>query len=190
MGCGSPVVKVSDHDMPVMSSSRVPLKTHRVGQRCTLNLSRAETSSRWCGVEHVEHFLSGSLPASLASSGGREGWTRERGRDEQDGKRGTNPFSVQLLGTCRWETGVSIRCESLEWIQAQDGLLRQPTTAPPYSHAPPFGHLWQDVTEQLNKIRKATGVLQGKDDLPVGWFLINFCNHSGSVRGGMTVREI
>ncbi|GFV43150.1 uncharacterized protein TNCV_1573961 [Trichonephila clavipes] len=32
------------------SSSPVPLKTHRVGQRCTLNLSRAETSSRWCGV--------------------------------------------------------------------------------------------------------------------------------------------
>ncbi|GFV20362.1 hypothetical protein TNCV_4141231 [Trichonephila clavipes] len=27
-----------------------PLKTRRVGQRCTLNLSRAETSSRWCGV--------------------------------------------------------------------------------------------------------------------------------------------
>ncbi|GFS51572.1 hypothetical protein TNCV_549861 [Trichonephila clavipes] len=25
-------------------------KTRRVGQRCTLNLSRAETSSRWCGV--------------------------------------------------------------------------------------------------------------------------------------------
>ncbi|GFW52872.1 uncharacterized protein TNCV_2394511 [Trichonephila clavipes] len=34
----------------VMSSSPVPLKTRRVGQRCTLNLSRAETSSRWCGV--------------------------------------------------------------------------------------------------------------------------------------------
>ncbi|GFX66061.1 uncharacterized protein TNCV_4102011 [Trichonephila clavipes] len=34
----------------VTSSSSVPLKTHRVGQRCTLNLSRAETSSRWCGV--------------------------------------------------------------------------------------------------------------------------------------------
>ncbi|GFX85901.1 hypothetical protein TNCV_2473031 [Trichonephila clavipes] len=32
------------------SLSPVPLKTHRVGQRCTLNLSRAETSSRWCGV--------------------------------------------------------------------------------------------------------------------------------------------
>ncbi|GFT16705.1 uncharacterized protein TNCV_1333251 [Trichonephila clavipes] len=31
-------------------SSTVPLKTHRVGQRCTLNLSRAETSFRWCGV--------------------------------------------------------------------------------------------------------------------------------------------
>ncbi|GFT83685.1 hypothetical protein TNCV_2826121 [Trichonephila clavipes] len=31
----------------VTSSSPVPLKTRRVGQRCTLNLSRAETSSRW-----------------------------------------------------------------------------------------------------------------------------------------------
>ncbi|GFT80409.1 uncharacterized protein TNCV_2184641 [Trichonephila clavipes] len=34
----------------VTSSSPVPLKTRRVGQRCTLNLSRAETSFRWCGV--------------------------------------------------------------------------------------------------------------------------------------------
>ncbi|GFS84457.1 uncharacterized protein TNCV_4606411 [Trichonephila clavipes] len=49
-GCGSPVVKVSDHGRHVMSSSPVPLKTRRVGQRCTLNLSRAETSSRWCDV--------------------------------------------------------------------------------------------------------------------------------------------
>ncbi|GFS94510.1 uncharacterized protein TNCV_2015201 [Trichonephila clavipes] len=34
----------------VTSSSPVPPKTRRVGQRCTLNLWRAETSSRWCGV--------------------------------------------------------------------------------------------------------------------------------------------
>ncbi|GFV75591.1 uncharacterized protein TNCV_2240401 [Trichonephila clavipes] len=34
----------------VTGSSPVPLKTRRVGQRCMLNLSRAETSSRWCGV--------------------------------------------------------------------------------------------------------------------------------------------
>ncbi|GFY32194.1 uncharacterized protein TNCV_3557021 [Trichonephila clavipes] len=34
----------------VLSLSPVPLKNRRVGQRCTLNLSRAETSSRWCGV--------------------------------------------------------------------------------------------------------------------------------------------
>ncbi|GFX50670.1 hypothetical protein TNCV_2722561 [Trichonephila clavipes] len=50
-GCGSPVVKVSDHGSHVMSSSPVPLNTHRVEQRYTLNLSRAETSSRWCGVD-------------------------------------------------------------------------------------------------------------------------------------------
>ncbi|GFT09414.1 hypothetical protein TNCV_5062761 [Trichonephila clavipes] len=40
---GSPVLKVSDHGWHVMSSSPVALKTRRVGQRCTLNLSRAET---------------------------------------------------------------------------------------------------------------------------------------------------
>ncbi|GFW21836.1 DUF1758 domain-containing protein [Trichonephila clavipes] len=34
----------------VTSSSPVPLKTRHVGQRCTLNLSRAEMSSRWCSV--------------------------------------------------------------------------------------------------------------------------------------------
>ncbi|GFX96522.1 uncharacterized protein TNCV_1441961 [Trichonephila clavipes] len=34
----------------VTSSSPVPPKTRRVGQRCTLNLLRAEMSSRWCGV--------------------------------------------------------------------------------------------------------------------------------------------
>ncbi|GFX67298.1 uncharacterized protein TNCV_4657691 [Trichonephila clavipes] len=34
----------------VTSSSPVPLKIRRVGQRCTLNLLRVETFSRWCGV--------------------------------------------------------------------------------------------------------------------------------------------
>ncbi|GFU37995.1 uncharacterized protein TNCV_595761 [Trichonephila clavipes] len=34
----------------ITSWSPVPLKTRSVEQRCTLNLSRAETSSRWCGV--------------------------------------------------------------------------------------------------------------------------------------------
>ncbi|GFS74959.1 uncharacterized protein TNCV_1396271 [Trichonephila clavipes] len=34
----------------VTSSSPVPLETRRVGEQCTLNLSRAPTSSRWCGV--------------------------------------------------------------------------------------------------------------------------------------------
>ncbi|GFY21376.1 uncharacterized protein TNCV_3994201 [Trichonephila clavipes] len=34
----------------VTSSSPVPLNARRVWQRCTLNLPKAETSSRWCGV--------------------------------------------------------------------------------------------------------------------------------------------
>ncbi|GFX94350.1 hypothetical protein TNCV_4293951 [Trichonephila clavipes] len=48
-GCGSPVVKVSDHGKHVMSSCPVPLKTRRVEKRCTLKLSRAQTYSHWCG---------------------------------------------------------------------------------------------------------------------------------------------
>ncbi|GFU37255.1 hypothetical protein TNCV_4272541 [Trichonephila clavipes] len=47
MGCGSPMVKVSDYGRHVMSSILVPLKTLSVGERCTFNLSRAQTSSRW-----------------------------------------------------------------------------------------------------------------------------------------------
>ncbi|GFV59920.1 hypothetical protein TNCV_3960351 [Trichonephila clavipes] len=31
-----------------MSSSLESLKTRRIGERCTLKLSRAQTSSRWC----------------------------------------------------------------------------------------------------------------------------------------------
>ncbi|GFV34575.1 hypothetical protein TNCV_1448811 [Trichonephila clavipes] len=47
-GRGSLVVKVSDRGWLVTNSSPVPLKTRRVGKRCTLNLSRAQTSCRCC----------------------------------------------------------------------------------------------------------------------------------------------
>ncbi|GFW09479.1 hypothetical protein TNCV_3995861 [Trichonephila clavipes] len=43
----------------VTSSSPVPLKTRRVGQRCTLNLSRAETSSRWTATAGSDVVQSG-----------------------------------------------------------------------------------------------------------------------------------
>ncbi|GFV85195.1 uncharacterized protein TNCV_4172481 [Trichonephila clavipes] len=46
----------------VTSSSPVPLKTRRVGQRCTLNLSIAETSSRWCGSKES------GVPAQMSST--------------------------------------------------------------------------------------------------------------------------
>ncbi|GFU39944.1 hypothetical protein TNCV_2531841 [Trichonephila clavipes] len=41
----------------VTSLSPVPLKTRRVWKRCTLNLSRAQTSSRWCGEQSKERLL-------------------------------------------------------------------------------------------------------------------------------------
>ncbi|GFT58561.1 uncharacterized protein TNCV_1250321 [Trichonephila clavipes] len=46
----------------VTGSIPVPLKTRRVGQRCTLNLSRAETSSRWCGNKERR------VPAQVSST--------------------------------------------------------------------------------------------------------------------------
>ncbi|GFX47575.1 hypothetical protein TNCV_3015941 [Trichonephila clavipes] len=56
---GSLVVKVSDRAWRVMSSSRVPLKIHRVGERCTLNLLRAQTSS------HMKLFAAGQAYVAL-----------------------------------------------------------------------------------------------------------------------------
>ncbi|GFW52765.1 uncharacterized protein TNCV_2393441 [Trichonephila clavipes] len=70
-GCGSPVVKVSDHGRHVMSSSPVPLKICRVGQRCILNLSKAETSSRWCGVVWVPSHVNVCRNEIANSSAGR-----------------------------------------------------------------------------------------------------------------------
>ncbi|GFT97440.1 hypothetical protein TNCV_1628671 [Trichonephila clavipes] len=45
-GCGSLVDKVLDRGWLVSSSNPVPLKTCLLGEQCTLNLSRAQTSSR------------------------------------------------------------------------------------------------------------------------------------------------
>ncbi|GFV50177.1 uncharacterized protein TNCV_620901, partial [Trichonephila clavipes] len=48
----------------VTSWSPVPPKTRRVGERCTLNPSRAQTSSRWCGVV----VRKGGVPAQVSST--------------------------------------------------------------------------------------------------------------------------
>ncbi|GFV72725.1 hypothetical protein TNCV_1951941 [Trichonephila clavipes] len=62
-GHGSNVVKVSGDVAGLeMSSSPVPLETRRVGEKCTLNLSRAQTSSHWCAVVvHVPVQVSSML---------------------------------------------------------------------------------------------------------------------------------
>ncbi|GFV81556.1 hypothetical protein TNCV_52801 [Trichonephila clavipes] len=49
-GRSSLVVKISDRGWHVTSLRPVLLKTCHVGERCTFNLSKAQTSSRWCGV--------------------------------------------------------------------------------------------------------------------------------------------
>ncbi|GFW48592.1 uncharacterized protein TNCV_4241731 [Trichonephila clavipes] len=47
-GCGRLVIMAGGH---VASSSPIPLKAHPVGARCTLNLSKTQTSSCWGGEE-------------------------------------------------------------------------------------------------------------------------------------------
>ncbi|GFU60306.1 uncharacterized protein TNCV_3404501 [Trichonephila clavipes] len=49
ISCSFRKPKAAD-SIPPGSSNLVPLKTRRVGERCTKNLFRAQTSSRWCGV--------------------------------------------------------------------------------------------------------------------------------------------
>ncbi|GFV45466.1 hypothetical protein TNCV_299661 [Trichonephila clavipes] len=70
-GCGSPVVKVSDHGRHVMSSSPEPLKTRRVRARCTLNLSRAQTSSRSLDNGEVDIQVGTSLSKPLHHANAR-----------------------------------------------------------------------------------------------------------------------
>ncbi|GFS95205.1 hypothetical protein TNCV_2705431 [Trichonephila clavipes] len=43
----------------VTSSSPVPLKIRRVGERCTLNLSRAQTFTRWSGARYTPVWVIG-----------------------------------------------------------------------------------------------------------------------------------
>ncbi|GFW60609.1 kinesin-like protein KIF11 [Trichonephila clavipes] len=68
-GCSSPGVKVLDHGRLVMSSTPVPLKTCREGQRCTLNLSRAEMSSLCSELHAFPFFLSATLRGFPAEGG-------------------------------------------------------------------------------------------------------------------------
>ncbi|GFW08058.1 hypothetical protein TNCV_2978261 [Trichonephila clavipes] len=55
-----------------MSSSPVPLKTRRVGERCALNLSRAQMSFRWCGGAHVTMFELSVLPERCSEAYGED----------------------------------------------------------------------------------------------------------------------
>ncbi|GFS70886.1 uncharacterized protein TNCV_2719691 [Trichonephila clavipes] len=72
--------------MACHGSIPVPLKTRRVGQRCTLNLSRAETSSRWCGVVVTRR----GVPAQVSSTS----------LDHGSKLRGPSPKSPRVAEQC------------------------------------------------------------------------------------------
>ncbi|GFV60966.1 uncharacterized protein TNCV_996991 [Trichonephila clavipes] len=98
----------------VTSSCPVPLKTHRVGQRCTLNLSRAETSNRWCGV--VVRVLSSGLSSSLGTS-------------EVLAEQGRLSLSSLLQWVGMWsgrEKNKSRNCLTRERVENREGSLGYP----------------------------------------------------------------
>ncbi|GFX00192.1 hypothetical protein TNCV_296811 [Trichonephila clavipes] len=80
----------------VTSSSPAPLKTCRVGQRCMLNLSRGETSSRWCGSK--ERWV----PAQMSSTS----------LDYGSKLRGPSPKALVLLNSATLISNQSINSVS------------------------------------------------------------------------------
>ncbi|GFV08066.1 hypothetical protein TNCV_1046951 [Trichonephila clavipes] len=58
--CSCLVVKVLDCDGLVTRSSPVPLKTSRVGEQCTINRRRAQTSSHSCVVAGLHRNVGAS----------------------------------------------------------------------------------------------------------------------------------
>ncbi|GFT79922.1 hypothetical protein TNCV_4598241 [Trichonephila clavipes] len=65
VGCGSRVVLVSDRGLPCHKFEPSTTKDPSCRERCMLNLSRAQTSSRWCGV--VVRKSGGSSEGLLAT---------------------------------------------------------------------------------------------------------------------------
>ncbi|GFW71287.1 uncharacterized protein TNCV_537051 [Trichonephila clavipes] len=95
----------------VTRSSPVPLKTRRVGQRCTLNLSRAEMSSRWCGV-----VVRRGVPAQVSSTS----------LDHGSKLRGPLPKAFVQLNSATLIFNQSIKAlspKSLQWLHDSTGTM-------------------------------------------------------------------
>ncbi|GFW57608.1 uncharacterized protein TNCV_2925271 [Trichonephila clavipes] len=67
---GNLVVKISDRGWYITNLNPVPLKTRHVEETCMLNLSRAQTSSLWCGVV-VRRRDSAQVSSSLLDHGSK-----------------------------------------------------------------------------------------------------------------------
>ncbi|GFX31453.1 integrase catalytic domain-containing protein [Trichonephila clavipes] len=103
----------------VNNSSSVPLKTHRVGERCSLNLSRAQTSSRWCATirHHIEKYKH-EFPHTVE--------LLDRNFYVDDLISGGNEFEEALLASRRAKNimeaaGINLR----KWITNDVNLMKQ-----------------------------------------------------------------
>ncbi|GFV24527.1 uncharacterized protein TNCV_814111 [Trichonephila clavipes] len=103
----------------VTNSSPVPLKTRRVGQRCTLNLSRAEMSSRWCGVV----VRRGGVPAQVSSTSLDHGPKCPRVAEQCDvniKSNQINPSIRKLMKDKEFDTSVATKWKNLEFSVLKD----------------------------------------------------------------------
>ncbi|GFW51002.1 hypothetical protein TNCV_3592841 [Trichonephila clavipes] len=109
--CGGPVVKVSDQGGHVISSNPVPLKSRRVIQRCTLNLSRAERPP----VDVVVRRGKGGMPAQHHSKPRRRwvGVTR-------NGRRVPKCSSARRFWIFREDTGAPSKGATFAWMTTDE----------------------------------------------------------------------
>ncbi|GFY15669.1 hypothetical protein TNCV_1283171 [Trichonephila clavipes] len=65
IGCGSPVVKVSDHARHVMSSSPIPLNTRRVGSPASAEILERKPPDKRASSIHRTGVRASGIPVYL-----------------------------------------------------------------------------------------------------------------------------
>ncbi|GFW76219.1 FLJ37770-like protein [Trichonephila clavipes] len=132
----------------VTSSSPVPLKTRRVGQRCRLNLSRAETSSR-DGRQDVEDDSPPGHPSTSK--------TDENVEKAASLIRSDRRLSIRAIANNRYNN-IGTRFESVEAVKEKTARVLKELTKDD------FQHCFQQWKIRMERCRDREGVYIESDN--------------------------
>ncbi|GFW98112.1 neurexin-1 [Trichonephila clavipes] len=172
-----------------MSSSREPLKTRRVGKRCTLNLLRAQKSFRWCGVVvrrmgvssetgSVENKPRPGGPSKLTSRAKRMIVRSATNKPMTSAQNFTN----ELLSSCN----VSVSAQTVRNVLHSAGLKARTPRKKPYISEVNRKRRLEFVMKYKNKPmefgKKVDGNIfmvynMGTEDHPIGELSVNVNDH-------------